>query len=118
MKEHEFFETHRSFPFARTDARKSSTYLRALIGNSSIAIIALDSRHRCEMCNPAFEKLFQFTFKELFAADIDSLIAGPELAGEAMNLSRRVLQGHKVHTVTQRRRRDGMMLMWRSTGSR
>jgi PAS domain S-box-containing protein len=62
------------------------------------------------MCNPAFQKLFQFTPKELSSADLDDLIAGPEQAEEAACLSGRVMRGHKVHTVTQRRRRDGMMV--------
>jgi two-component system, NarL family, sensor kinase len=110
MREHEFFETHTMFPSTRTDAGTSATYLRALIENSPIAIIALDAHHRYTMCNPAFEKLFQYTSKELFSADIDYLIAGPGMVEEAMHLSTLVLQGQKVHTVTQRRRRDGMMV--------
>jgi two-component system NarL family sensor kinase len=110
MKEHEFLETHTLFPFTRTDATSSAVYLRALVINSPIAIVALDSRHRYTMCNPAFEELFQYTTQELFSTDLDSLIAGPGMVEEAQGLSRSVLQGRKVHTVTQRRRRDGMML--------
>ena len=62
------------------------------------------------MCNPAFETLFQYSPKELSSADLDDLIAGPEMADEAACLSGRVMRGNKVHTVTQRRRRDGMMV--------
>ena len=110
MKEHEFLETHTMFPSTRTDAGTSATYLRALIENSPIAILVLDALHRYTMCNPAFEKLFQYTPKELRSADLDYLIAGPGMVEEAMRLSALVLQGQKVHTVTQRRRRDGMMV--------
>lgn len=110
MKEHEFFETHTMFPSTRTDAGTSATYLRALIENSPIAIVVLDGNYRYTMCNPAFQKLFKFTPKELSSADLDDLIAGPEQAEEAACLSGRVMRGHKVHTVTQRRRRDGMMV--------
>jgi two-component system, NarL family, sensor kinase len=110
MREHEFFETHTMFPSARTDAGTSATYLRALIENSPIAILVLDAQHRYTMCNPAFERLFQYTPKELGSADLDYLIAGPGMVDEAMRLSALVLQGQKVHTVTQRRRRDGMMV--------
>jgi two-component system, NarL family, sensor kinase len=110
MREHEFFETHTTFPFTREDAGTSATYLRALIENSPIAIVVLDAQYRYTMCNPAFQKLFQYTPKELSSADLDDLVAGPEMADEAACLSGRVMRGHKVHTVTQRRRRDGMMV--------
>jgi two-component system, NarL family, sensor kinase len=110
MREHEFFETHTMFPSTRTDAGTSAAHLRALIENSPIAIVILDAQYRYTMCNPAFKKLFQYTPKELSSADLDDLIAGPEMADEAACLSGRVMRGNKVHTVTQRRRRDGMMV--------
>src|ERR1700753_1895050 len=73
MREHEFSGTHTAFPFSRVDECASATYLRALIANSPIAIVALDAQHRFTMCNPAFEKLFQYTSKELSSADLDHL---------------------------------------------
>jgi two-component system, NarL family, sensor kinase len=110
MREHEFFETHTTFPSPGTGADSSATYLRALIENSPIALVVLDGDYRYTMCNPAFEKLFQYTPKELSSADLDDLVAGPEMAEEAACLSGQVMRGHKVHTVTQRRRRDGMTI--------
>lgn len=110
MKEHEFFETHTTFPFTPKDAGTSATYLRALIENSPIAIVVLDAQYRYTMCNHAFQKLFQYTPTEFLSVDLDDLIAGPEQAEEAACLSGRVMRGNKVHTVTQRRRRDGMMV--------
>src|SRR3981189_2538426 len=110
MREHEFFETHTMFPFTRTESGTSAAYLRALIENSPIAIVVLDGQYRYTMCNPAFERLFQYTPMDLSSADLDDLIAGPEMADEAGCLSGRVMRGNKVHTVTQRRRRDGMMV--------
>jgi PAS domain S-box-containing protein len=98
------------FPSTGTDTSTSATYLRALIENSPIAIVVLDAQYRYTMCNPAFKKLFQYTPKELASADLDDLITGPEMAEEAACLSGRVMRGHKVHTVTRRRRRDGMMV--------
>lgn len=110
MKEHEFSQTHLTYPSIRMDVETSTAYLRALIEDSPIAIVGLDAQHRYVMSNPAFQKLFQYTPKELLSHDLDSLIAGPEQVEEAMRLSRCVLKGIKVHTVTQRRRRDGMMI--------
>src|SRR5260370_38313208 len=109
MREHEFFETHTTFPFTRTDTGTSATYLRALIENSPIAIVVLDGQYRYRMCNPAFERLFQYTPKELSSADLDDLIAGPEMADEAACVRGRARRGNKVPTVTQRRRRGAML---------
>jgi PAS domain S-box-containing protein len=95
---------------AREDADASATYLRALLENSPIAIMVLDSQHRFSTCNPAFEELFQYTPSQLAKSHIDALISSPEVAEEAAQLTRTVLQGIKVHVVAQRRRRDGIML--------
>jgi two-component system, NarL family, sensor kinase len=110
MREYEFFETQHMFPSMRMDADTSATFLRALIENSPIAVIVLDAQHRYTMCNPAFERLFQYSRKELAATDLDELIAGPDMVEDAVRLSYQVLQGSKVHKVAQRRRRDGMMV--------
>jgi two-component system, NarL family, sensor kinase len=110
MREHEFFETHTMFPFTQADAASSATYLHALIENCPIAIVVLDAHYRYSMCNPAFERLFQYTPKELSSVDLDGLITGPEQAKEAAGLSSLVMRGHKVHRLAQRRRRDGMIV--------
>jgi PAS domain S-box-containing protein len=87
-----------------------AAHLQALFEHSPVAIVALDHEHRFVMCNPAFISLFQFTQEELLATDIDHLIADPDMTLEARNLSLTVLRGEKVHTVTQRRRKDGMIV--------
>jgi len=110
MIEHEFFEAHIGLPFGRTDAESSATYLRALLEYSPIATVVLDARHRYVICNPAFERLFQYTPAELRASNLDDLISDPHRIEEAAQVTRSVLQGTKVHTVAQRRRRDGMMV--------
>ncbi len=110
MIRHQFPVVDRTFPFGRVDAGTSATYLQALLENSPIAIVVLDAQHRFSMCNPAFERLFQYTPKQLASADIDELICAPEMVEEAAHLTRAVLKGRKVHMVAQRRRRDGMMV--------
>ncbi len=93
-----------------SDAETYSTYLDALIENSPIAIIVLDAHHRFEMCNPAFEGLFQYGRDSLTATNVDELISVPGHASDATKITNRVLQGHKVHAITRRRRRDGGMI--------
>ena len=111
MREHEFSGAHQGQPpLLVGDAASSITHLHALIENSPIAIVVLDESHRYRMCNPAFACLFQYTPDELLASDLDALIAAPDHMGEAAGLSQSVLKGVKVHTVTQRRRKDGMVV--------
>lgn len=93
-----------------SDAETYSTYLDALIEHSPIAIIVLDAQHRFEMCNPAFEELFQYGRESLIAANVDGLISAPGCSKDAPSLTRRVLQGHKVHAITRRRRKDGEII--------
>ncbi|AFL87483.1 PAS domain S-box [Terriglobus roseus DSM 18391] len=90
--------------------RVSTTYLHALIEHNPIAIIVLDSRHKFQLCNGAFERLFQFDAAELRTWAIDSMIAGPDFMLEAAQLTERVLAGEKVHTLTKRRRKDGLII--------
>lgn len=110
MIDPEFLQRHPVFPTEGEEDGATAMYLRSLLENSPIAIVVLDARHRFIMCNPAFETLFQYTPKQLAAEDIDALIAGHEMAEHASRLTRSVLQGNKVHTVAQRRRRDGLTI--------
>jgi len=110
MQQHGFLQTHLGSPTLQIESAPSATYLRALIENNPIAIVVLDADHHYTMCNSAFQRLFQYSSEELAASDLDALIAAPRVVQEAANLTRRVLQGEKVHTVTQRRRKDGMIV--------
>lgn len=92
------------------DDHASTTYLHALIEHSPIAIVVLDSCHRFKMCNPAFEKLFQFEASDLATWGIDTMIAGPDFIQEASRLTHRVLSAERVHTLTKRRRKDGLII--------
>jgi PAS domain S-box-containing protein len=93
-----------------SDAETYSTYLDALIEHSPIAIIVLDAQHRFEMCNPAFEDLFQYGREALSSTNVDELISAPGFSNDAPRITRRVLQGHKVHAITHRRRKDGEII--------
>src|ERR1700677_3599303 len=97
MVNEEFLGTLAEFPSIQMDGDRSAAYLIALIEYSPIAIILLDAQHRYTMCNCAFERLFQYSRDELSNADLDELIAGPEMAEEAARLTYLVLQGTKVH---------------------
>jgi two-component system cell cycle sensor histidine kinase/response regulator CckA len=94
---------------AELKLEERSTYLHALIENSPLAIVVLDSQHRVQMCNPAFERLFGYSESEVAGANLDEFIAPSERMEEAEDATRRVLSGETVHVTTQRRRKDGSL---------
>src|SRR5262245_59590562 len=73
------------------------TYLDELIENSPVAILMLDPEHRVQLCNPAFERLFQYKRAELRNANLEDLITFDELTKEAVKIWKRVLRGEKVY---------------------
>jgi two-component system NarL family sensor kinase len=85
-------------------------YLNELIDNSPVAILVLDPNHRVQMCNPAFERLFQYGREELVQANLEDLITAGELTTEAVSIWKRVLRGEKVYASTKRRRKDGSIV--------
>jgi len=87
-----------------------TAYLQSLTENNPIAIVVLDANDCVQMCNPAFERLFQHTQRELKGEGLDHLIAPENLANEANDLTRRVGTGSTVRATTRRRRRDGVFL--------
>ena len=87
-----------------------TTYLHELIENSPVAILVLDPDHRVQMCNPAFEALFQYSRQELTRAHLEELIAAGPLTPEAVEIWKRVLAGEKVYAATKRRRKDGSVV--------
>lgn len=87
-----------------------TTYLTELIENSPIAILVLDPDHRVHMCNPAFERLFQYSQGELLHRNLEDLITENELTTEAIAIWKQVLRGEKVYASTKRKRKDGSIV--------
>lgn len=85
-------------------------YLNELIDNSPVAILVLDPTHRVQMCNPAFERLFQYGREELVHANLEDLITADDLTTEAIAIWKRVLHGEKVYASTKRKRKDGSVV--------
>jgi len=83
-----------------------TSYLNALIENSPLAIMVSDSDRNLQLCNPAFEKLFQYTQQELVGKSIVGLLAGEDCLPEALGVANRSLGGDTVNLVTVRQRKD------------
>ncbi len=83
-----------------------TSYLNALIENSPLAIMVLDSAEKLQLCNPAFEQLFQYSRAEMIGKPVDGFLAEGNLLAEARNISGGTLGGNPVTLVTQRMRKD------------
>jgi two-component system sensor histidine kinase/response regulator len=83
-----------------------TSYLNALIENSPLAIMVLDSQQKVQLCNPAFEHLFQYTRQEVIGKPVDELLADGDLLLEARAISLQASSDKPVSLVTRRRRKD------------
>lgn len=92
---------------AEKEIQARTLRLNALLANSPMAIVVLDKNRRTEMCNPAFEQLFQYSSAEMVGQELDSLVASKEQQKEATNLTEQVMQCRESHAITKRRRKDG-----------
>ncbi len=85
-----------------------TAYLNAVLENSPLAIMVVDTQRRLQLCNPAFEEMFQYPKSEILGKPIDGMfIPGSQVeqAHHAASTSKR--EGEAVTIVTQRTRRDG-----------
>lgn len=90
--------------------RERTTYLNSLIDNSPLAIVVHDAQGRVQMCNRAFERLFQYRQGEIAGAQLDDLINTKEAPTEPAEVTERLLAGEGVHLTTKRRRKDGTVV--------
>jgi PAS domain S-box-containing protein len=90
--------------------RDANAKLTAIIQTSPLGIVTTDPSGRIQLCNPAFEQLFQFSGHEAIGAILNDLIVPDELRNEADELTRRGRSGEIIHFATKRRRKDGKLL--------
>jgi PAS domain S-box-containing protein len=83
-----------------------TSYLNALIENSPLAILVLDIERKIQLCNSAFEKMFQYSRQEVVGKPINGLIAEGDLLVEAREAVRSTFEGKGVNLVTRRQRKD------------
>ncbi|MGA9143467.1 MAG: PAS domain S-box protein [Candidatus Acidiferrales bacterium] len=92
---------------ARRSLERQTAYLLALCEGSPVAIVVVDSDHRVQFCNSAFERLFLYTQVEIVGTQLDEMITTKGTAKESSELTRLVLRGNKTFADTRRRRKDG-----------
>ena len=84
----------------RVEARTSD--LNALIENNPLAILVLNTEGMIELCNPAFEKLFQYSRPETIGFLVADLLGSEE----SNNMSAIRTGPDEIHQVTRRYRKD------------
>ncbi len=89
------------------EVEERNAYLKALIEGNPLAFVMVDTEHRVQMCNGAFERLFQYEEKEIKGSNINELIKAEDLAFEIVGFQRFAEMGNTVHATTRRRRKDG-----------
>jgi two-component system sensor histidine kinase/response regulator len=83
-----------------------TSYLNALIENSPLGILVLDSERLVKLSNPAFETLFQYTRLEVVGKAIDGLITDGDLLSEVREIYRRTIDGEVISMMTRCQRKD------------
>ena len=84
-----------------------TSYLNALIENSPLAILVLDSAEKVQLCNPAFEILFQFVRQAVIGKPVVELFPNERMLAEANADSGATSNRPPVNQTTLRTRKDG-----------
>ena len=84
-----------------------TSYLNALIQNSPLGIMVVDSDQKVQLCNPAFEKLFEYTREDVIRKSIVSLFANMKPLLEAHRLAR---DETSINLVARLQRKDQSFL--------
>ena len=84
-----------------------TSYLNALIENSPLAILVLDSEKKVQLCNPAFEILFQCARHETIGKPVAELFPNEKTLAEASVDSGTISNRTSVSLTTRRKRKDG-----------
>ncbi len=86
---------------------EQATFLSSLIASIPLAMVVADPARRVQMCNPAFEKLFLYSKREIVGKVLDELITRDGLLAEARSFTEENLAGKSVHAFSRRYRSDG-----------
>ena len=84
-----------------------TSYLNALIENSPLAILVLDSGQKVQLYNPAFENLFQCVQKEHIGKPVVALFPNEKTLPETSAASGATSEKTRVSLIAHRKRKDG-----------
>jgi two-component system, sensor histidine kinase and response regulator len=90
--------------------KERTSFLNSLIDNTPIGIVAIANNHAVQMCNQAFERLFQYSQEEMLGRHLSDLLSAPEVEPEVESNRVRLNQGKTTHLTTRRKRKDGSLV--------
>jgi PAS domain S-box-containing protein len=93
-----------------TASRQQQQYFQELVDNSPVAIVTLDVDHDVVSCNPAFEKLFDYSQEEVVGKNLDDLITTEDTRKEAVSYTEQALGSQRVKAISKRCRKDGSLV--------
>ena len=93
-----------------TQAEHQKQYFGALVANSPVAIVTLDTKHVVVSCNPAFLTLYGYTEAEVLGQQLDDLITTPAARSQAARYTEQALAHETVRVIAQRCRKDGSVV--------
>jgi PAS domain S-box-containing protein len=98
-------------PNLRDELRIQKVYLEQLFESAPEAIAVGDRNHKVLRINSEFTRLFGYTREEAIGRSIDDLVAPPELADEAVSISKRLTEEKRaIAFETLRRCKDGTLI--------
>jgi PAS domain S-box-containing protein len=91
------------------EAQRQKEYFEAVVFNSPVAIVTLETDGRITSFNPAFERLFGYSQAEGIGRNLDDLINTEETKAEATAYTTQATH-HTARGIGKRRRKDGSLL--------
>jgi two-component system, cell cycle sensor histidine kinase and response regulator CckA len=101
---------------AEEKVAERTAFLEALTDNNPLAIVAIDTERRIQMCNPAFERMFGYGMDEVAGKGLECVVAIPGNERETIGLIETIKTDGAVCTLGKRRRRDGSTIDVRIIG--
>jgi PAS domain S-box-containing protein len=95
---------------AERELEERKTFLNSVIENSPVGIVATGPDATVQMCNPAFEKLFQVRQQDILSHRLRDVVGTKKLDDELEENHRTIWSGQATHIVSQRGRADGTLV--------
>jgi two-component system, sensor histidine kinase and response regulator len=83
-----------------------TSFLNALIDNSPMAILVLDREMHMQLCNPAFESLFQYSRREIVGHSGIEFLGSDDMWTALSSMYRTTVQKKPVHLIMKHHRKD------------
>ena len=92
------------------EVQREKRYFESLLLTNPAAVVVVDRDGTVLSWNPAAESLFGYREGEALGRNVDVLVANEAIQAEATGFTRQAADGHTVHAITRRKRRDGSLI--------